>query len=403
MPAHERRYEGLLEELLQIDVRDPHEALNDVSTRIAERIGAEKVDTFLREGQMLVARGTSRTPLGERQHQMGLDRVPIAAGGRAAWVYETGQDHLDGDIERDPLELEAVKRMGARSTIATPLVVGTERRGVLQAVSTRIDAFQDADLQLLRAVSRWVGVLTHRAELQDLATRTAIEQGRRLAAEELVTVLAHDLGNYLTPLRGRLELNLRDARRDGRETPARRLDAAIATVDQIMQLIADLLDVSRIEEGMLRIERSLIQVRSLAAAVAKTLSTDRVRVRVDVPEDLHVRADLRRLRQVLTNLVDNSVKHSPRGSTVVVRGRRVHAALEISVIDEGPGVPNDLMPHVFTRYARGPRSTGLGIGLYLAERIANAHGGSLTLESTSAGATFTLRIPDRYAGDEAAT
>ncbi|HEY6959301.1 MAG TPA: HAMP domain-containing sensor histidine kinase [Candidatus Limnocylindria bacterium] len=390
---HEPRLLHLLEQLLEIDPEDSEHALDEAATAIAEALPAEKVDTFLAEGEILRARGTSETDLGRLQQDLGLDVLPIANGGRTAQVFFSGRDFRDGHVQHDPEELPGVKEMGIASTIATRFVVGTDPRGVLQASSTGEEAFDEEDLQFLRAVGRWVGTLVHRTELRDRAMRAATDEGRRLAAEELVTVLAHDLGNYLTPLRGRLEQNLRDAVRDGRDTSRQRLEASIQSVDAITQLTADLLDVSRIEEGILRLQPSEIGVRDLVREVARALGSDHVRIAVDVPENLSVKADLRRLRQVLANLVGNAVKHSPANGTVAISARRLDGEVEIRVSDEGPGVPSDIMPRVFMRYARGPRSTGLGIGLYLAERIASAHGGRLTLDSTPSGATFALRLP----------
>jgi signal transduction histidine kinase len=397
----EHRLLHLLEELLEIEPEGVDNALDEAATAIARALPAEKVDTFLAEGAFLRARGTSETDLGREQQRLGLDVLAIANGGRTVQVFLGGRDFRDGHVERDMDELPGVReQLGIRSTIATRFNVGGEARGVLQAASARPDAFDDEDLQFLRAVSRWVGTLAHRVELRDRAMRAATDEGRRLAAEELVTVLAHDLGNYLTPLRARLEQNMRDAQRERREVALRRLEDSIESVDAITQLTADLLDVSRIEEGILRLEPREIRVRELATSVANALATDRVRMHVEVPGDLTVPADALRLRQVLMNLVGNAVKHSPRGGTITIDGRRDDEGddghtVEIRVADEGPGVASDIMPHVFTRYARGPRSTGLGIGLYLAERIANAHGGSLTLDSTATGATFVLRLPER--------
>jgi signal transduction histidine kinase len=210
-----------------------------------------------------------------------------------------------------------------------------------------------------------------------------------------VTVLAHDLGNYLTPLRGRLELCLRLARREDRKDDGERLEAAITNVDAITSLTRDLLDVSRLEEGMLHLEPSLIDIRSLFNSVARAMATDKVSIDIDVPEGLAAPGDHARIRQVLTNLLGNAVHHSPKGSTIRLVAASGVDAVELRVEDQGPGVPTDLMPRVFTRYARGPRSTGLGLGLYLAERIAAAHGGALTLESSPSGAIFTLRLPIR--------
>lgn len=382
----------LLEQLMAIETRDLERALDEASTRIAEALGAEKVDAFLVEGQVLKARGTSRTDLGRRQHEMGLDVLPIANGGRFVNVFQTGDDYIDNRVIDDPEELAGIKEMGVRSAIATRLVVGDEQRGVLAAASEREDAFDASDLQFLRVVARWVGILTHRAELRDSATRAAIEEGRRLAAEELVTVLAHDLGNYLTPLRGRLEFALRDARRTGAAPLVDTLVSSIGTIDEIRALTADLLDVSRIDQGMLGLRVETTLVRPVIERAARAIATDRVRVNVEVAPDVRVSADAMRFTQVMTNLLSNAVKHSPRGGIVTVDAK-VEKDVTIRVIDEGPGVPTDLMPRVFMRYARGPRSTGLGIGLYLAERIARAHGGSLTLDSSPTGATFVLRLP----------
>ena len=388
-----------LEHLLEVEARDLDHALDEAATVLADVLGAEKVDAFLVDGekQILRARGTSKTPLGDKQQRMGLDVLPISNGGRSVEIFEKGCDYLHGEVDQDAGELAGIKELGVRSSIGTPLVVGTERRGALQAASVRRNAFDQDDLQFLRGVSRWIGTIAHRAELDERATRIAMEEGRRLAAEELVTVLAHDLGNYLTPLRGRLELCLRVARRENRQDDRERLEAALSNVDAVTSLTRDLLDVSRIEEGMLHLDPSLIDVRGMYQSVARAMATDKVSIDIDVPEGLAVRGDHARIRQVVTNLLGNAIHHSPRGSTVRLVAAAEVDAVALRVEDQGPGVPSDLMPRVFTRYARGPRSTGLGLGLYLAERIAAAHGGSLTLESSSSGATFTLRLPSRPA------
>lgn len=397
----DRRLLHLLERLLDIEPEDVDHALDEASTAIAEALPAEKVDTFFAEGEVLRARGTSETDLGRLQQQMGLDVLAIANGGRTVQVFLGGGDFRDGAVQRDDQEIAGIKELGVRSTIATRMVVGGDARGVLQASSTREEAFDAEDMHFLRAVGRWVGTLVHRVELRDRTMRAAVEEGRRIAAEELVTVLAHDLGNYLTPLRGRLEMALRDAEGAGRTSNAGRLTMAIASVDQIASLTADLLDVSRIEEGILRLRPTEVSVAPLASRIAQALGSESVRVRVAVPSDLVAYADERRIGQVLMNLASNAVHHSPRGGTVIIEGDRHDHGIEIRVVDQGPGVSSDVVPRVFNRYVRGPRSTGLGIGLYLAERIANAHGGRLTLDSTPTGATFVLRLPDPPASSPA--
>ena len=389
------RLVNTLGDLLEVDARDLDHALDHAASVVADAIGAEKVDAFIRDAdrQVLTARGTSETPLGRKQKAMGLDVLAMANGGRTVWVFETGNDYLHPRVVEDEAELVGIKELGVRSAVATPLIVGGDMRGVLEAASVREDAFDASDLQFLRAVAHWVGTLAHRAELRERATQAAVDAGRRLAAEELVTVLAHDLGNFLTPLRARLELLLRESRREERSRDIERLEGALANVDAITALTGDLLDVSRIEEGIWRLEPSELPLASLVKEVARALASERVHIRVEVPDDLVIRADHRRLRQVLVNLIGNAVHHSPKGGTVAVAACREPDKVQIRVTDEGPGVPSEIAPRLFARFARGPRSTGLGLGLYLAERIAVAHGGSLSLDSTTAGATFVVSLP----------
>jgi signal transduction histidine kinase len=117
-----------------------------------------------------------------------------------------------------------------------------------------------------------------------------------------------------------------------------------------------------------------------------------------VPDELRVEADPDRLKQALENLIANALRHSPKGVPVDVElagERRDDGAWAVvSVKDEGPGIATELMPRLFTRFASGPDSTGLGLGLYLARSIAEAHGGALTVTSSPGqGTTFQLALP----------
>lgn len=206
-----------LERLLEVEPASVRAAMDHVATLVAEALGADKVDAFLYEEATtsLVALGTSDTPLGDKQRASGLDRQAIANGGRSAQVFVTGQPHCDSDVQQDKEELVGIRReLNVRSQLAVPLETGGVRRGVLSAMSTQADFFAERDLLFLRAVSRWVGDTAQRAELAEQNAASALEQGRRIAAEELVTVLAHDLRNHLAPIRGRVDLLHRRAARE---------------------------------------------------------------------------------------------------------------------------------------------------------------------------------------------
>jgi DNA-binding NarL/FixJ family response regulator len=163
-------------------------ALDQAATLVADALDADKVDIFIHESasDSLVALGTSQTPMGRRQHELGLHRLPLANGGRSVAVYLSGVPYLQKRTDEDPEELPGiVESLGVRSGILTPLDVGQQRRGLVQAVSTLPDRFCERDLSFLGAVAGWVGMLTHRAELSEELARQARRQGHRDASDEL--------------------------------------------------------------------------------------------------------------------------------------------------------------------------------------------------------------------------
>jgi DNA-binding CsgD family transcriptional regulator len=184
----DRRLLETLERVLTIDELDLRGALNAACTQVAEALGADKVDLFLFEtaGEALVALGTSDTEVGRRQHQIGMERQPLANGGTVVRVFVSGEAYHTGQAQEDPEQLRGmVEGLGVQSEIAVPLDVRGERRGVLSAVSLRPDLFTKADLEFVTAVGGWIGIVAHRAELFEQATRDAARRGRREAADDL--------------------------------------------------------------------------------------------------------------------------------------------------------------------------------------------------------------------------
>jgi DNA-binding CsgD family transcriptional regulator len=159
---------------------------------VAEALGADKVDAFLLEPATatLVALGVSDTPMGRRQQEIGLDRLPLANGGRSTQVFANGEPFCDGAVDQDAEELRGIREgLGVRSQLVCPLDVGGERRGVLQAMAADAEVFTERDLRFLGAVARWVGMVAYRAELVERRTREAVELGRAAAADELLALL----------------------------------------------------------------------------------------------------------------------------------------------------------------------------------------------------------------------
>ena len=419
----EARLLRTLERLLLLDTTHLTETLNAAAQLVGEAVGAEKVDLFLHhpENHTLQVAGISATPMSRREVEIGLDRIAIADHGRIAEVFETGVPFITGHADRDPVVMRGLTEgLGVRSMLVFPLEVGGERRGVLQAASSREDAFSAHDARFVEAVRTWVGLLVQRAELVERLTRSAAEQARRLAADELITLLAHDLGNLIAPISLRLQVLRRQAERKRRPRESSDLQAILAGVARLQGLIKNLLDTARLDQGLFTIEPETCDLTALVEATVALLRAPSTPVHLDAEPHIVVQADPARLRQVIENLLENALLHAPPKTPVALSVRVERQAdgagkneeeeakdgessaesvaaqewARVTVQNEGPGIPADLLPHLFERYARGQKSLGLGLGLYVSHQIARAHGGTLTADSTPGhGARFTLRLP----------
>lgn len=390
-----------LERLLAIQATESKPALDAVSDLVSEALGADKVDTFLYDStsNMLVAVGSSHQPMSRRQHELGLNVVQLANGGRAAEVFQTGVIYHSGQVQDDQGELLGVREgLGVRSQVYVPLEVGGVRRGVLGVSSVQPEAFLAEDLQFLQAVAQWVGMVVQRVELVERLTRDVAEQARLLTAEQLITVLAHDIGNYLTPLLGRVFMLRSRAERDGRSMDIRDLDATRRSLERTQRLMVDLLDVSRIEQGLFVLSSQPTDLVALARATVDVLQTPNCNVELNAPARLVAQIDPDRIQQALENLLSNALKHSPSGTSVRLDVRQEQHAdgqwAVLTVADAGPGIAPEMLSQIFDRFVTGSHSKGLGLGLYLTQRIAQAHGGNVTVESTAGfGTTFRLMLP----------
>ncbi len=391
-----------LQRLLDVQAVELRPALVEVADAIAAATGAEKVDAFLHDpaSGSLNAVGVSRTPLGRKQQRLGLDRLPVVAGGRFAAVFTTGVEFMTGHAEADQVELPGIVReLGVRSSIVVPLDIAGERRGVLALASTVPDAFGEHLLRFARSAARWTGTVAHRAEILERLAAEATERGRREAAEELITVVAHDLRNFIAPIHARIVLMKQRAMREQATAYQRDAELAQKSLNGLTQLLSALLDVSRIDQGLFEVQLAPTELVGLVREVAAGIGTPDVPIAVQGEPEILAEADPPRLRQALENLLSNAVKHSPPGVPVLAEvsvmseGPGLSRA-RVRIEDRGPGMDADLAARAFTRFARGARSSGLGLGLYLAREIVRAHGGTLELDTAPGkGARFLITLP----------
>lgn len=392
---------AVLEQLLAISVAEPRAALTAASDLVATAFGADKVDVLLyeRTRDTLVAL-SSRQALSALEKQHGLDLLPLANGGRAVEVFVTGKTFVGGEIDADLEELRGIREtLRVRSEIGVALEVGGQRRGVLFVASLERERWTEADARFAETVGRWVGAVLQQAETVKQLAESSIATGRRMAAEELVMIVAHDVRNLLYPVDLAMHVIQHRAEREQRVEDVRDTTKARRGLARLSAIVNDVLDVSRVDQGLMTVQLAPLAIVSHVQEIATMLSTAEHAVVVTAREEVHVLADPARIRQLLENVVANALKHSPPQAAVdLAVERRTSASgpvVAISVTDRGPGVPADIASHVFDRFVTGAkRGAGLGLGLFLARQIALLHGGELVLEAApSMGARFVLTLP----------
>ena len=237
------------------------------------------------------------------------------------------------------------------------------------------------------------------AYYQDVSS--AREQVRR--RDEFLAMLSHEIRNPLSAIRSAALLLTRDGvPSDARHTAGEIFDRQFKHLERIL---ADLLDVTRISRGKLDIQKGRVElgqvIRDALDEAAPLVARREHRLRVDVPQGkIWVEGDATRLEQVVVNLVNNAAKFTPPGGDIAVTVAAAGEKVEIRVRDNGPGIEQDLLPHVFEPFVQGKQSMarsegGLGIGLSLVHTIVGLHGGSVSIlpNRDSPGVSFLVRLP----------
>jgi heavy metal sensor kinase len=211
--------------------------------------------------------------------------------------------------------------------------------------------------------------------------------------------VAHDLRTPLARLRGVAEGAVAHARSEAELREA--LAEVLEETERVSGMLDTLMDISEAETGAMELSRQRLGVEELLAETAElygdVAEDEAIELVVEPAAGIAIDADLQRMRQVLSNLVDNALKYTPAGGRVVLRALRAGDRVAIEVEDNGPGIAPEDLPRIWDRLYRGDRSRserGLGLGLSLVRAIVEAHGGTAGAAPTpGGGATFRIEIP----------
>jgi PAS domain S-box-containing protein len=320
-------------------------------------------------------------------------------------LYPEIPDELLATAARDDEHLSLMRAAGFTSAMLVPLSARGRTLGVIAFVSGESGRrYGPADLAFAEDLARRAAVAVDNARLfrEAQEARAKAEEANRLKDEFLAT-MSHELRTPLNAILGWTRLLLA-GKIDG-PGAQRALETIDRNAKAQVQIVDDVLDISRIITGRLRLDVRLVDLGGVieAAVDAVRPAADAKGVKLQVLLDSHVApvsGDPDRLQQVVWNLLSNAVKFTPRGGRVQARLERVNSHAEIVVSDTGAGIEPEFLPYVFDRFRQADSSTtrrhgGLGLGLAIVRQLVEMHGGSVSVESPGAGggATFTAQLP----------
>jgi signal transduction histidine kinase len=350
------------------------------------------------------------------QVEMGArERIARGTGGAAARAAVTREQRhrteLRDSISGDTRDTALLVAAGLIAGLTGALLLFS---GLISSMRRPLEQLVDAAGRLAggdRSVRVEVGGLSETATLgaafNEMAEELELEEGRRDELDRLkddfVLTASHELRSPLTSVQGFAELLMLDA---DSLTPRQRetVEIILDNCRHLVRLLNDLLDLARSDAGRLAIRPQPTEVAPLIDDVARTMRARTEAAGQTLAEEIQpglplIEVEPDRIRQILVNLLTNAHEYSTEGASISVGARAIGAEVEISVTDNGPGIPPEQLDRIFERFTRGDagltqRVGGTGLGLAISKSLVELHGGSIAAESSPGqGSTFRLRLP----------
>jgi len=350
-----------------------------------------------------------------------LPPMPVSSEGPNSQAVRTGRVVITNDYwqtkqrGRGQLGVLVGPDNGLRpqSSLVVPMQTMGRIVGTIEVQSYDDRAYRDEHVTAMRMAANLAAVSLENMRLLEFETRAraAAEESNRLKDEFLAT-LSHELRTPLTAILGWSKmLTTRSLDEQTRQNAVETIERNARAQQQIVE---DILDVSRIIKGQLRLETEPVDIRAVIESAIETVGpaagAKRLRLRKEFGERVAaVTGDPRRLQQVAWNLLSNAVKFTPAGGEVLVAVEQGDGHVSVTISDTGVGIRREFLPYVFDRFRQGDQSTtrahgGLGLGLSIVRHLVEMHGGTVRAESGGEGhgSRFTFELPHLPAGGQPA-
>jgi signal transduction histidine kinase len=308
----------------------------------------------------------------------------------AGWVFTHGEPIVSDDVLNDPRfyrEIDALTRFETRSILGVPLRTKDKILGVIEAVNKRQGYFTDEDVQILETLAAQAAI--------------ALENSRLFTQSDLIAEIVHELRTPLAALTAAAHLLLRPEL--PKEQHQKLSETILTEVRRLNDVSTDFLELSRLESGRVHFQREPVHLGGLVQesleVVRPQAQTKGISLETQFDVSLApVHGDRKLLKQLLLNLLTNAIKYNTPGGTVLVALHSEDGEVVMQVKDSGRGISPENQARLFEKFYRVPDGDeevqGTGLGLAIAKRVAESHGGGITVESAlGKGSTFSVRLP----------
>jgi signal transduction histidine kinase/HD-GYP domain-containing protein (c-di-GMP phosphodiesterase class II) len=351
-----------------------------------------------------------------QKEEVKLDRR-IRRGGLSEWIWTHSAPIVVENTARDKRAncSEFLNRYGIRSVVGYPLTAGPQVVGVVYTGEFSPRCAGEEELRLLSTLATQLTAAIEKSRLYESLERKIRAQERRVEALEktnilksdFVTHVSHELRTPLTSMKAYLETLTTHIEDTSFSQRSEFLGIVSKETERLIRIVGDILDVSKIEFGERPLQRSQFGLHSLVddivSMLAPTLAEKNMKVELHIADTLpRIDADEDLMRQVFINLITNAVKYSPEGTTVTVSAVEEAVDIVVTVADQGIGIPEDEVEHVFDKYfrVRSDKTAsfeGVGLGLAIVKNIVEQHGGAIRVESEEGvGSNFIFSIPREH-------